>query len=523
MDEEKKVSTKRSTKNGAGTLKKVKNDNKSINEKKSDTKRKSVVKKNASSSHLSSKKEDKSLRKNVKKSESEKIDSDFERKLLKNDILNDDYNKSIDDNFSVNSFSKENDSVKEDKLNKESDFSKKSGIKGSFTTFEVIIVMLITVMFGLLIGGFIVFNKYGNNGKECTLNDDLSEFNKVYNDIIDNYYGEVDKKTLVNAAIEGMVNELDDPNSYYLDKKSNTECQENLEGTFVCIGVELYQSAGDYPVISSVFEDSPAEKAGIMPGDKILKARGVDFTGMVLDSVVSTIKNGKVGEKFNITVDREGKEMEIDITLGNVALPSVYVTYISKGDSKVAVVRITTFALNTYSQFKKAYNEIKDSGAVGMVIDVRGNVGGYLSSAYSIASMFVDRDVVVYEEDTKGSVEKVLSKSDKEIDMPVVMLVNEISASASEVLTISLKENVGAKVVGATTYGKGTVQRLQNLSDGSSIKYTIQKWLSPNGNSIDKVGIVPDFEVKLDDKYFENPTDDNDNQLQKAIEVLIKR
>ena len=158
-----------------------------------------------------------------------------------------------------------------------------------------------------------------------------------------------------------------------------------------------------------------------------------------------------------------------------------------------------------------------------MIIDVRGNIGGYLASAYSIASMFVDKDVVVYEEDTKGNIEKILSKSDKEIDMPVVMLVNEVSASASEVLTISLKENIGAKVVGTKTYGKGTVQRLQNLSDGSSIKYTIQKWLSPNGNSIDKVGITPDVEVKLDDKYFENPTSDNDNQLQKAIEVLIKR
>ena len=519
MDDEKKISTKSGANKNANTLKRTKGSGKSINRKNDDLKSKNAVKSNSSLGNVSSKKDDKQLRRTVKKNNLNDKKSVFDENILKNSNVVDNRNdKSLNDNFADSG-----DFKRENVLNDECCNSKKTSIKSSFSTSEVIIVMFITIMFGLLIGGFIVFNKYGKNDKECSLDGDLSEFASVYNDIINNYYDEVDNKTLINSAIQGMVNELDDPNSYYLDKKSNSEFEEELEGSFVGVGVEIFQSEGDYPTIASVFEDSPASDAGIKPGDKVLKARGVDFTGMVLDSVVSTIKNGKIGEKFKMTVDREGKEIELDITLGKVDFPSVYVTYVDKGESKIAVVNITKFALNTYSQFKKAYSEIKDNNATGMIIDVRGNIGGYLASAYSIASMFVDKDVVVYEEDTKGNIEKILSKSDKEIDMPVVMLVNEVSASASEVLTISLKENIGAKVVGTKTYGKGTVQRLQNLSDGSSIKYTIQKWLSPNGNSIDKVGITPDVEVKLDDKYFENPTSDNDNQLQKAIEVLIKR
>lgn len=418
-----------------------------------------------------------------------------------------------------------NDNILHDDVSNDNHSNNSKTKKTVFTTSEVIIIMLITIMFGLLIGGFVVFNKYEkNNSKECLQcsKGELSEFVKVYNDIINNYYDEVDKKTLIDSAISGMVKELNDPYSVYLDSNANADFNQDLNGYFTGIGVEIFQPEGDYPTVLSVFDNSPAKDSGIMPGDKIVKVRGKDVTGMIMDAIVSLIKDGEVGDVFDIAVNRDGKEISLETTLAKVDMPSVYVSYIEKDNKKIAVVTITKFALNTYSQFKEVYNQIKENNAYGMIIDVRGNSGGYLASAYNIASMFVDKDVVVYEEDTKGEIEKILSQSNKEIDIPVVMLVNEGSASASEVLTISLKENIGAKVVGSKTFGKGSIQIMRDLSNGSSVKYTIQKWLSPNGNSVDGVGITPDVVVSLSQDYFENPSVDKDNQLQAAISELLK-
>lgn len=526
MDENSEVKNKKTTKSASkSTTRSTKSsDKKSVkNTEKKAVKKDSVKQKKEPVKKKSVKKLDNdNVEKQIFKPVEHEVDKEeelsktaiFEKIDVSDLIVKEEKEKDIDpiiNNFSSNSNISNN--------NENESVSKK---KSSFSTSEVIVIMFITVLFGLLIGGFIVYHKY-DKSTTVSEDDELSEVIKVYNDIVDNYYHDsVSKSELIDAAIEGMVGTLDDPYSVYINKKANDTFDEQLAGYFIGIGVEVYKLEDDYPTINSVIDDTPAKEAGLEVNDKIIKVRGNDVTGMNLDSVVALIKDGKEGEEFTIVVKRGEEEKEIKIKLGKVDLQSVYVAYLDNEDKKIALVSIVRFSLNTYSQFRKAYDEIKNSNVDGMIIDLRSNAGGYLSAAYNIASMFVDKDVIVYKEDTKGNIQDIKSVSDKIIDMPVSIIVNSQSASASEVLSISLKENIGAPIVGNRTYGKGTIQRLHDLSSGASIKITIQKWLSPKGNSVDGVGITPDYEVDLPNEFYEVPTITNDHQLVKAIEVLFK-
>lgn len=399
--------------------------------------------------------------------------------------------------------------------------------KNTFNLTEVVVVMIVTAMVSLLVGSvatYVIQDQKKCFSSTCSTNKELADFISVYDEIVGDYYEEVDKESLVNAAIKGMLDSLGDNYSDYMDKDTADSFNQSLEGGFDGMGVEITYTDDDTNriLIVTVFDDSPAAKAGLQANDIILKVDNEEVTGLSLDEVAASVKNGENGSTFEIEILRGEETKTLTVTRGFVELTSVASEVIEWNGKKVGYIAISVFAKNSLAQFEENYNNLKNEGIESLIIDVRGNSGGYLSTAKEISSLFLNEDDIVYQLDTKGVVEKVKSGTPKTIDLPVAVLVNSASASASEVMTSALKENVSALVVGTKTYGKGSVQKVRELSNGSLVKYTIQKWLTSNGNPIDGCGITPDKVVELDSKYYENPIRENDNQLITALDSLVK-
>ncbi len=399
----------------------------------------------------------------------------------------------------------------------------KEEVKTGFNVLEVVIIMTITVILGVFIGAFFMSAKLDYRKVTCrAIRDDVQAFVDVYDDLVNDYYREVDKEELMNAAINGMVYSLEDQHSMYVTPKAAKQYEEELAGSFIGIGVEVMAVDEYYPVVKRVMDNSPAKEAGLLDGDIIRKVEDKDVMGMDLASVVALIKVGKVGDKVKITVTRDTVEKDFTITKGKIELFSVTGTVEEANGKKIGIITIDTFAQNSYSQFKTTYESLEKEGVVGLIIDVRGNGGGYLSSAKEIASLFLDKGSVIYQKDTKGSIEVAYNENEKKINLPVVFVANSGSASASELLIVALAENREVTVVGTRTFGKGSIQKLLETSNGGYVKYTAQHWLTPKGNSIDGVGIKPDIEIEVTEKYRNEPSRENDVQLDKALEEITK-
>jgi len=396
--------------------------------------------------------------------------------------------------------------------------------KYRFNLIEVIIIMIITVLFGLLIGGIITYVK--TDKKEVTCSDirkDMTEFVEVYDDIVNEFYDDVDREKLIQFAIKGMISSLNDPYSGFLNSDEAQSFDDELNGSFIGIGVEIVSVNNSLPEVTDVFENSPASRAGVLSGDVLYKIEGKDLTGLTNDEVSKMIKTDKKGEKIEITFVRNGEEIDIELERDLIEIRSVTSYYSSLNDKNIGVIVVSSFARNTLDQFKREYKKLKeDNNIEGLIVDVRNNSGGYLSAARDIASLFLEEGSIVYQKDTKGKKEKFATSVDKEIDIPVVVVTNEFTASASEVFTAALKENLEVTVVGTKTYGKGTVQKLKELSDGAYVKYTVQTWLTPLGNTIEGFGIKPDVEVLQSSEFYENPTLETDTQIQAALNILGK-
>lgn len=379
-----------------------------------------------------------------------------------------------------------------------------------FNLLEVVIIVLITGIVVSVVSGLIVFNNYDKivkNNAERT-NVELSEFIENYNKIVDNYVDEVDKKELIQNAIKGMYNYLGDDYTMYIDEDESENLEDQLTGEYTGLGVEIAtyvsENSTNTNIITKVFKDSSAEKAGLKVGDIISKIDDIDLTHQTSSFIADRVKNGTT-ESFTITYIRDNKENTITIKRAHVYINSVN----TKQYDNTLYMKIDTFSLTTKEQVEKAIKKL-DNKTTSLIIDLRDNTGGYLTSANDTAELFLDKGQIIYQlKNRNGIVSKYESKTNKIKDFKkIVMLVNESSASASEVLTLALKENLNAIVVGKKTFGKGTVQDKSTLSNGSIVKFTTSYWLSPNGNSINKVGIAPDYEV-----------DEEDEQLKKAIEV----
>lgn len=327
---------------------------------------------------------------------------------------------------------------------------------------------------------------------------------------------EVSNQDLVYGAASGVMQALKDPHSIFLPPDDSKKLAEDLNGSFGGIGAEIGMKNGVVTVIAPL-KDSPAEKAGLRSGDKILEVNASSTASMTVNDAVKLIRGPK-GANITLTIGREDKEKPLKITITRDTI-NVPIVEWKMQDNQIAHLQLFTFSENSPQLLKKAIGEIKQKGAKGIVFDLRNDPGGFLESAVQIASFFVKAgDNIVFEEFRSGK-RNVFNSTGDQIakDIPLVILINNGSASASEIVAGALRDNLGTKIVGEKSFGKGTVQELKNLHDGSTVKVTIAHWVLPKGLQIDKNGIEPDFTIKATEEEIEKK---NDVQLKKALEII---
>lgn len=391
--------------------------------------------------------------------------------------------------------------------------------ENKFNFLEIILLMFMAFVVGVFASQAISLKIPILNN--TTVIEDTSELTRVYNLIINKYYGEVDKKELTSAAIKGMMNYLSDDYSMYFTEDEKNDFNERLNGVYTGLGVEITNDASNNAMIVTVFDNSSAKDANLKPGDIIAKINGEDVLGLGKEEVVKKIK-GKNNYSFNMSVLRDNNLIDVKVVTKSITLSSVTSSVIEKDNEKIGYIYISIFALNTYDQFKEQLEELEKMKITSLIIDVRSNTGGHLTSVTSILDLFLNKTDVLYQIKSKDKIKKVYGTETSTRKYPIVVLTNELSASASEILASALKEAYGAKTVGIKTFGKGTMQNMLDLENGGMIKVTTEEWLTSKGNKINKEGVPVDYEVKLDEKYASNPSKETDNQLQKAIEVLTK-
>ena len=385
-----------------------------------------------------------------------------------------------------------------------------------FSIFEVVIIIFISIVFGIIVGYILTYTRsplgsVKNNSK-------LSEIISTYNSIKDNYYKEIDDDTLVNAAVSGMIGSLDDKYSNYMDSSTTDSFNESVEGSFVGIGITIMFD-GEYNKIIAVDDKGPSKKS-LKVDDLIVEVSGKDVKGVYGDDLRKLIR-GKVGTTVKIKVLRNNKYLTFSIKRTNIEIETVKSNYFDVESKRIGYLDVDVISSNTYKQFNKNLKRLENKNIDSLILDLRDNPGGHLSQTREILSMFFNKKTVLYQLKDKNTKKKIYSFSSETRSYPIVILVNDGSASASEIITSCFMENYkNIRVVGTTTYGKGTVQQSRQLSTGTSIKYTVQEWLTSKGKSINEKGIKPDEELLMNSEYYSNPTYNTDNQLQKAIEIL---
>lgn len=384
-----------------------------------------------------------------------------------------------------------------------------------FNLKEVILIIVATALVTSLTTGLIIYNqnKITKNITYQDLNEDkaLKEFLGVYASLIDEYYEDVDKTAMLESAINAMFNYLGEDYSTYMNKEETDALAQRLVGEYKGIGITINREN----TIVELFENGPAKEAGLLEGDEIVAVNGntvtksSDSTGQ--NQITSTISKANIGDKVNITVNRNNEKLAFDVVVKKLLVPAISHNKIEEG---MGYLKITTFSNTLKQQVKSALEELEQNEMHSLIIDLRNNTGGYLSAAKDVASMFLEKGKTIYSLEEKEGTSTYKDETDEKRNYKIIVLINEGTASASEVLTSALKESYGATIVGVKSYGKGKVQQTYSLEDGSMAKYTSAKWLTPNGTCIDQVGINPDVTIEMD-KENENV----DLQLDKAIEL----
>ena len=334
------------------------------------------------------------------------------------------------------------------------------------------------------------------------------------------YLGEVDNAEMAEGIYAGLVYGLGDVYSRYYTADEYAQETASTDGAYAGIGVSIQKNKNGGVQIAECYEGGPGAEAGLQTGDVITAINDTDVTDMELSEVVSLIRENK-DKTIVLTVFRENEEKsrEISVDVTDVELPSVFGEML---DKKTGYIQITQFTGVTPQQYKDMFAELKDKGMERLVIDLRDNPGGLLTSVCDILREILPEGLIVYTEDKYGNREEETCDGKHQLDMPLAVLVNENSASASEIFAGAVQDHEVGTIVGTTTYGKGVVQELRQLSDGSAVKLTVSNYYTPNGNSINKVGIKPDVEVKLASELLNKDeiTHEEDNQLQKALNVI---
>lgn len=336
------------------------------------------------------------------------------------------------------------------------------------------------------------------------------------------YLGDIDKGDLAEGIYAGLLYGLGDVYSRYYTAEEYAQETASTDGSYVGIGVSIQKNKNGGVQIAECYEGGSGKKAGLISGDVITAIDDTDVTDMELSEVVRLIRQNE-GRNIVLTVQRENEESPLSITVEvtNVELPAVFSEML---DEETGYIQITQFTGVAPQQYKEAFADLKEQGMEKLIVDLRDNPGGLLTSVCDILREILPKGRIVYTEDKYGKREEETCDGEKELDIPLAVLVNESSASASEIFAGAVQDYGIGKIVGTTTYGKGVVQELKPLNDGSAVKLTISNYYTPNGNSINKVGIKPDIEVKLAAELL-NKTDishEEDNQLQEARKVLAQ-
>ncbi|OCA90820.1 peptidase S41 [Bacillus sp. FJAT-27225] len=329
--------------------------------------------------------------------------------------------------------------------------------------------------------------------------DEFAKLYKAYDILQDGYFEDLDEDKLVNGAINGMIESLDDPYSSYMDEEAAEQFHHSVDSSFEGIGAEIQEKDGHIMIVSPL-KGSPAEKAGLKPKDIVLEVDGKSIQGYSSTEAVALIR-GEKGTKVELTIQRPGSESTIKVPIirDEIPIETVYGEMVGDG---IAKVQVTTFSKNTFDELTTMLKDLKKQGMKGLVLDLRQNPGGLLDQAIAISSLFVPEGEILFKvEDRNGKTKDYKSDGGDKPDYPMVVLIDGGSASASEILAGAVKESADVPLVGQKSFGKGTVQTAQDFPDGSNVKFTTAKWLTPNGNWIHKKGIEPDYKVDLPAYY----------------------
>ncbi len=364
--------------------------------------------------------------------------------------------------------------------------------------FALIMLFFFTV---LVTAGLTIFALTFGDQKavEVKVPSERSEFKKLYeayDALQSKYYEDVNEEEVVNGAINGMFDALGDPYSDFMNKEEATSFNESLSSSFQGIGAEIQERNG-YITIVSPIKNTPAEKAGLQPKDMVLEVDGKSVKGMSSTEAVLLIR-GQKGTKVTLTIQRgDAEPMEVTLVRDDIPVETVYGDIDENG---IAHFQITSFSEDTATELKEQLAEYEKQGMKGIVLDVRQNPGGFLKAAIDISNLFVtEGKTIVQIQERDQNPQLVVAEGGKKYTLPVTVLIDEGSASASEILAGALKESVGAKLIGLTSFGKGTMQEVLYMEDGANLKFTTGKWLTPDGNWINEKGIKPDVEVPYPD------------------------
>lgn len=386
---------------------------------------------------------------------------------------------------------------------------------------EILFVVFISSFIGMLGGSAALYTLNEINNKDDFDVSKLEEIDSVFDKIVEDYYDNVDKSKLIEGAVAGMLSVLDE-NTSYMDKANSISFNNRMNGEYYGIGIEALTLEGTGILVVGVTDDSPAYKSGIRVDDIITEVNGITLKDKEPTFFITYIS--EIKEELKLKLQRNGRALNMSVTPKKVIIPSVSTNKFVVDGKRIGYIKISMFAANTDTQFATEIKKMEADGIDSLIIDVRDNSGGYLSSASTILEMFMKKGTILYGVESKNGTSTRKDDTDEYRDYPVSILVNNSSASASEVLAACFKDNLNADIVGNTTYGKGTVQEIVNVLNGNTAKLTTKKWLTPNGEWLDKKGLTPTIKVSLSGEYYENPIYDNDNQLEMAINnIKIKK
>ena len=389
--------------------------------------------------------------------------------------------------------------------------------------YRSIMLVIITALITALVTTIVIYKRIDNKTNIDTIvaskdNSGLELTLSRIRTMLDNtYIGTLDDKSMIEGAIKGYVAGVGDQYTEYYTKEEMQSKLEEVTGNYVGIGIYmLVDSSSGTILVTEPMEGSPAEKAGVKTGDFIVNVEGEDVTAENVSKMSDKIK-GEEGTKVKIKVRRGEETIDFEIERKKIVISHIKARVL---ENNIGYIDIKDFDGGTAEEFKTKYDELSKKGIKSLIIDIRSNGGGIVDESLNILDMLLEKDTTLLITVNKKPEEEVTkAKKKQEIDIPVIVLTNQYSASASEILAGALKDNGRAKIVGTKTYGKGVIQTLRTLTDGSGLKTTTEEYYTPNRNKINKIGIKPDYEVNLPDDISEL-TDENDTQLKKAIELL---